>query len=220
MSPPAGPAGDEVAGFVLAGGRSSRMGADKALVELHGEPLIAHTLKRLREAGIPAAIAGGPPRLQAYAPVVEDAGAGPLGGICAALASTQAGHAVFLSVDMPLLHASLLSLMVEDAQITDAAVVLASVRGFAETFPAVVDRRLLPELQAELRRGNDGCFAALRAAAETMRRPFRVLGVENLVQCGRVSDPALPPGFWFLNLNTPVDLARAESLVAAAHRVI
>jgi molybdopterin-guanine dinucleotide biosynthesis protein A len=219
MSPPAGPAGDEVAGFVLAGGQSSRMGADKAMAELQGEPLIAHTLKQLREAGIPAAIAGGHPRLQAYAPVVEDAGAGPLGGLCAALASTQAGYAVFLSVDMPLLDASLLSLMVEDARITDAAVVLASVHGFAETFPAVVDRRLLPALQGELRRGNDGCFAALRAAAETTRRPFRVLAVENLVQCGRVNDLALPPGLWFLNLNTPADLARAESLVAVAHRV-
>jgi len=220
LSVPPLPTGDQAAGFVLAGGRSSRMGADKARVELQGEPLIVHTLRLLGEAGLTAAIAGARSDLRLHGPVVEDAGVGPLGGLCAALASTQAGYAVFVSVDMPLLPASLLLLMLEDARLTEAAVVVASVHGFAETFPAVVNRVLLPALQAELEKGNDGCFGALRTAAEMMNVPFRVLPVENLVQCGRVSHPTLAPGFWFLNVNTPGDLARAESLAATAHRVI
>lgn len=211
--------GEEAAGFVLAGGRSSRMGSDKALVELQGEPLVVHALRLLRGAGVSAAIAGAHSDLASYGPVVEDAGAGPLGGICAALASTQARHALFLSVDMPFLPVSLLSLMVEDAELTDAGVVVASVHGFAETFPAVVSRELLPALQAELQKGNDGCFGALRATAEAMGRPFRVLAVENLAQCGRVDGSTLPSAAWFLNVNSPSDLNRAQSLVATAHRV-
>jgi len=84
----------------------------------------------------------------------------------------------------------------------------------------VVSRELLPALQAELQKGNDGCFSALRAAAVMMRKPFRVLAVENFAQCGRVDDSILPPAAWFLNVNRMSDLNRAESLLAAADRVI
>ena len=110
----------EAAGFVLAGGRSSRMGREKALVLLTGEPLVGHALHVLREAGLTAAIAGGTVSLRAFAPVVEDSepGLGPLGGICAALASTSMRWAGFLPLDLPLLPASLVVYLLDYAQIT------------------------------------------------------------------------------------------------------
>ena len=99
----------EAVGFVLAGGQSSRMGQDKALLLFAGRPLVAHALSIFSRAGIAASIAGvrssARTALEAFAPVVEDAepGLGPLAGICAALASTSARYAVFLPVDLPLL---------------------------------------------------------------------------------------------------------------------
>ena len=108
-------------GFVLAGGRSSRMGSDKALVEFGGRPLIAHAVGILKAAGLAVSIAGACAEnragLEAYAPVIPDteAGLGPLGGICAALRSTTASYGVFLPVDVPLMAPSLIAFLVRHA---------------------------------------------------------------------------------------------------------
>lgn len=206
----------EAAGFVLAGGQSSRMGSDKALAPLGGKPLIAHAVRILRRAGLPISVAGARSALASFAPVVEDAGTGPLRGICNALLATTARYGVFLSVDMPLIPPSLVVAMLGSARLREAGVTVCLVNGFAETFPCVVDRDLLPALESEERDGNTGCFSALHAAAGRMGRPFDEMVVENRVQTGHIEcGSALPTAFWFLNVNTPADLARAESLLAA-----
>jgi molybdopterin-guanine dinucleotide biosynthesis protein A len=211
--------GDAV-GFVLAGGQSSRMGSDKALIELNGEPLIVRALDILRSAGLTATIAGARSDLSAFAPVIDDAGLGPLSGICAALATTPAEYGIFLPVDMLLLPPSLISVLLHHARLTQSAIAVPSVNGFAQTFPSVVRHAGLPALRLELESGNDGCFSAFRAAAAHLDEPFTFLAVENLVQAGQVEHPnSLPTALWFLNVNTPADLARAKALVAA-HRTI
>jgi molybdenum cofactor guanylyltransferase len=211
-----------VAGFVLAGGASSRMGKDKALVELDGRQLIVHALEILREAGVPASIAGARSDLAAFGPVIEDTapGSGPLAGVCAALASTSTERAVFLSVDLPLVPASSIAALLDHAQLAGSAVTLASVNGFAQTFPAVIDPALLPALQAELEAGRTGCFSAFVSAAASAGRRADALPAEMLAQCGQAFDArALPPALWFLNVNTQADLDRAERALRRAARV-
>lgn len=215
---PAEATNPEAAGFVLAGGRSSRMGADKAFLQLHGQPLIAHALAPLRQAGLQASIAGGQPALAAFAPLIEDkhAGQGPLGGICSALAATSALRAVFVSVDSPFLPPSLISLLLHHAEITGAAVTVSSVNGFAQTFPVALHRSVAPALERELASSGGGCFAAFQAAAADLGESVAVVPVELFVQSGQLSHPhALPPAWWFLNANTPLDLHRAEVLFKA-----
>ena len=209
MSRPQPAPGASTAGFVLAGGRSTRMGVDKALVRLRGRPLVVHALEILRGAGLAASIAGARSPLSTFGPVVEDVepGKGPLGGICASLASTAAQRAVFVPVDLPLLPSSLVAYLVRHAEITGRAVTLASVAGLTQTFPAVVDQAALPWLKAELSAGRLGCFAALEDAAAALGERVGVIAVEALVQSGSVCHPdGLPPARWFTNLNTPVDL--------------
>jgi molybdopterin-guanine dinucleotide biosynthesis protein A len=208
------------AGFVLAGGQSTRMGADKALIQLDGQALVVRALNTVREAGLTASIAGARSSLTNYAPVIEDCGQGPLSGICAALASSSAQYAVFLPVDLPLLPASLLMFLLRHAQVTGAAVTVPSVNGFAQTFPAVVDRASLGTLQSSLTEGDGGCFTAFRAAAVQLDMPFSVVAVELLAQCGQVNHPdSLPASLWFLNVNTPQDLERAQTLLETRHQV-
>ena len=195
------------------------MGSDKALLALAGRPLIAHVLSTLREAGLTASIAGARSALAAFAPVIEDSqpGKGPLGGICAALASTSACRAVFLSVDLPLLPASLIVYLLHHARITGAAVTLCSVNGFRQTFPAVIRRESLPQLLTELESGKGGCYAAFQAASAHLGQAPTILPVEYLVQSGHVAHPeSLPAVRWFLNVNTPADLRCAVRSISSA----
>lgn len=213
MSAPSHP---DSAGFVLAGGQSSRMGRDKALLHFAGRPLIAHAISILREVGLPVSIAGANlPALAEFAPVIRDPnpGLGPLAGISAALASTSAQYAVFLPVDLPLLPSSLVAYLLHHARVTGHAATVPTVNGFAETFPVVLDRAMLTRLKAELESGRNGCFSAFQAAATALNQSISTVAVELLAQSGQVSHPlGLPPFHWFLNLNTAADLALAEAL--------
>jgi molybdopterin-guanine dinucleotide biosynthesis protein A len=217
-------AGGDAAGFVLAGGQSSRMGKDKALVEFAGQPLVVRALGILRQAGLVASIAGARSELAECAPVVDDlgpnAGQGPLSGICSALAACSAGHAVFLPVDLPLLPPSLIVYLLLHARVSGSLVTVPTVNGFAQTFPAVVDRAALAVLQGRLTGGDRGCFSAFQAVAAKSSQPVSVLPVELLVQSGHVSHShGLPAALWFLNVNSEKELARAEALAADGYRV-
>ncbi|MDR3754229.1 MAG: NTP transferase domain-containing protein [Terracidiphilus sp.] len=219
--------GPDAIGFVLAGGQSSRMGRDKALLEFAGRPLAVQALSILGEAGIPAMIAGAAApahaALEVFAQVIEDVspGLGPLSGICEALATTSARYAVFLPVDLPLLPPSLLDYLLRHARITASVVTVSSVSGFAQTFPVVLDHAALPALQNELDSQRYGCFSAFQAASASMGQSVSSVAVELLAQTGEVSDArGLPPIHWFLNLNTPDDLKRAEALQAKFSRRI
>jgi molybdopterin-guanine dinucleotide biosynthesis protein A len=204
----------DAAGFVLAGGRSSRMGSEKALIEFRGEPLVAHALRILRGAGLTALIAGARSALERLAPVVPDLdpGQGPLGGICAAMASSSARWSVCVTVDMPLLPASLVAFLLSEAREERAAVTVASVNGFSETFPVVLDRALLPGLRRALDAGQGGCFAAFQSAAAGLGQAVKVVQVELAAEGGMLVHPeGVPAAFWFLNVNLPADLERAEA---------
>jgi molybdenum cofactor guanylyltransferase len=215
----------DASGFVLAGGQSSRMGQDKSLLSFAGRPLIAHAISILREAGLPASIAGANPRtndsqgkgaLATFAPIVEDSlpGFGPLAGICAAMATIATRYVVFLPVDLPLLPPSLIAFMLHHAEITGLAVTVPSVNRFSQTFPVVLDRSVLPALQSDLHSGQGGCFSAFQAAAHSLGQPVASVAVELLVQSGQIVHPlGLAAAHWFLNVNTPQDLHRAEALM-------
>jgi molybdopterin-guanine dinucleotide biosynthesis protein A len=213
--------GPDAEGFVLAGGRSSRMGRDKALIEVAGRPLIQHSLQILRGAGLEPRIAGAQTDLSGFASVVpdgpEDSGLGPLAGICAALSACARRFAVMLPVDLPLIPASLIEYLLYHARVAEAAVTVASVAGFVQTLPAVVDRAALAPLADTLQSGDRNCLKAFRAAGGDLAGGFHVLAVELLVQTGHVRHPlAMHPGQWFLNVNTSEDLRLLNGLTAGS----
>ena len=100
---------DRAAGAVLAGGASSRMGADKAFIAVGGVPMVLRAVTALRAAGAdPVAVVGGDgPRLQGLGlSYISDRypGEGPLGGIITALGARRrpAGDDLVLRPDRAL----------------------------------------------------------------------------------------------------------------------
>ena len=103
-----------VAAVVLAGGRSTRMGQDKAWLDWHGRPLLAHTCALLAGCldGPLVVVRSGPgqalPPVPSTAEVVDDPepGHGPLLGIATGLAAVarHADVAFVCATDLPLLQ--------------------------------------------------------------------------------------------------------------------
>src|SRR5205807_372585 len=108
----------DVSVFVLAGGKSSRMGGDKALLEFDRRPLLTRMLELGNEISDDVRIVGGRERFSAFGPVVEDLylERGPLGGIHAALGATDRELSLVLAVDLPFLTADFLAWLVGQAR--------------------------------------------------------------------------------------------------------
>jgi molybdopterin-guanine dinucleotide biosynthesis protein A len=203
---------DGVEGFVLAGGRSTRMGRDKALLQVGGRPLVEVALDKLRNIGVAAPrIAGARTDLSSHAPVVPDLhpGCGPLSGIESALAASSQPLNLFLPVDMPLLPARFLHWMLLRAEITGALVTVPRINGRPQPLCAVYHRDLLRPITASLLAGNYKVMSVVSAAAgQSQSQTVDLFDTERLAS----TDPELP-GFsplplyrWFHNCNRPEDM--------------
>jgi molybdopterin-guanine dinucleotide biosynthesis protein A len=215
----------DAAGFILAGGHSSRMGSDKALALFGGVPLIQVAVNTLAGAGLPARIAGSRSALGAFAEEVPDAfpEAGPMSGIHAGLSASRAQWNLFLPVDLPLMPASLLACMLQRASLTGAPVTAIRLNGRLEPFPVVLRRDVLPHIARRLEEGNTACHKAWRTIPEELGVSLDEVSVESLIQCGHCRHPLnLPPVLWFQSTNTPEELARLNrirgSLLAAGEQ--
>ncbi len=130
----------EHAGFVLAGGRSSRMGRDKALLPWNvgttGGTLLDHVAAVVREAVGNVTVIG----RDAHPDVVPDCG--PLGGLLTAFSLSTCGRVLLVACDMPNLTAELLRGMIAvpgDAVVAESA-------GHLHPLCAVYHRRLQPQV--------------------------------------------------------------------------
>jgi molybdopterin-guanine dinucleotide biosynthesis protein A len=105
-------------GFVVAGGRSARMGRDKALLPWQGSTLLDHAIARLAVVCREVRILCGPePRYgDRGRPLVVDAIAdgGPLAGIAAGLESAGDAPGLYLGVDLPLVTIALLAALARE----------------------------------------------------------------------------------------------------------
>jgi len=184
-------------GFVVAGGRSERMGRDKALLPWAGSTLLEHALVRLRAVCAEVRIlAGAEGRYTGYgAPVITDRvrDAGPLGGIEAGLENLGGAFGLFLGVDTPLIPPALLGALVGAAAGFDVVVPL--VAGRPEPLCAVYGERCREPVQRRLASGE----RKMTSFWPDVR--VRTMAEDELAAFG-------DPTEMFRNLNTPEDYLR------------
>jgi molybdenum cofactor guanylyltransferase len=187
---------DSVSAFVLAGGKSTRMGSDKAFVKLGGETLLQHALQVAKTVTRHVWIVGDSGKFSSAGPVIEDTfrGCGPLGGIHAALSASETELNLFLAVDLPLIPAKLLDYLVREAERNRAIVTLPEAEGKLQPLCAVY-RREFAQVAKQALLGGDNKIDALFRDLE-----IQVLTSAELRKSG--FDEAV-----FRNLNTPRDLA-------------
>jgi molybdenum cofactor guanylyltransferase len=143
-----------VTGFVLAGGKSTRMGRDKAGLLLDGRTLLDHALQVVREACGSAVILGSRALYgNSGFEVVEDIypGCGPLGGIHAALSHSKTRFNLIIAVDTPFLSADFLRFMVERAVESAAVVTTPEIAGYRQPLCSVYGQDFLTIAEAALR---------------------------------------------------------------------
>lgn len=182
---------------ILAGGASSRMGTNKALLELRGKPILARQLDVLRPLFNRVIVGANEPA--PYAPfgveVVPDVLAErcALTGIHALIAASRTDHVLVVACDLPFLSTTLMEHLLGKREGQDVVVPCTS-RG-PEPLHAVYSRACLPAIEDCAREG--------RWKATAFHGSVRVLEVPV-----REEDWTVDGRSPFLNVNTPDDLRR------------
>lgn len=181
----------DVTGVILAGGRSRRMGQDKATLVVAGETLFARTLTILRRLFPRIIIAGDRPDLvQADLPCVADIYPGSaLGGIHSGLSAATTDWIFVSPCDLAFPDAELARFILKHRDGYDV-VVLRTAGGFEPVF-ALYHKRCLPTMERMLTQGD-----------------YRIYNLYDQVRVCYLDVEVLPDGWQraLLNLNTPEDL--------------
>lgn len=195
--------GTALSAIVLAGGQSSRLGVNKALLRLAGQAMIARIVDRLRVVTDDVIIVTNEPDdyapLDLAASLVRDErpGEGSLMGIYSGLRAAAGHHALVVACDMPFLHLPLLRYM---AALTPGSdVVVPRVGEWLEPLHAIYGKRCL------------GPIAAL--LAQHRRQIVAFYGDVDVRYVEETEIARYDPGrLSFVNVNTPEDWQRVQEL--------
>ena len=150
--------------IVLCGGRSSRMGRDKAALPFGAETLLTRVVRLVQAVADDVVVVGHTAEsMPVGVRVVRDPleGLGPLAGLATGLATVRGQRALLLACDMPLLAPALLQRLLALAGDADACVPLLD--DVPMTTCAVYTARALPRAQAYLAGGTRSLKALLEA---------------------------------------------------------
>jgi molybdopterin-guanine dinucleotide biosynthesis protein A len=191
---------------VLAGGKSLRLGRDKALERINKLSLIERTIDSLLEVSQTVIVVTSQEQFSSItavglkAEVVVDLypGKGALGGVYTGLAVSESHHNLVVACDMPFLNRDLMLYLMDLAPNFD--VVVPKLDGYFEPLHAVYSKACLAPIEEILREGN-----------------MEILRLFDLVKIRYVDRDEIakfdPQFLSFFNINTPDDLKKAEELI-------
>ncbi|HEX9115595.1 MAG TPA: molybdenum cofactor guanylyltransferase [Anaerolineae bacterium] len=202
---------------ILAGGRSARMGQDKAWLPIEGQPLVMHVIRRVLPLAGEFILSTNRPEpfahLAAEIPVplrfAADLhpGAGPLAGIEAGLSAASNDLALVLAIDMPFVSLALLRFMIGQAPDYDVVIPASPDPGAStsryEPLHALYRRTCLPAVSARLAAGDRQVISFLSDVKVRTLSPAETA----------IHDPA---GLSYFNVNTPADWDAAQQMLKRA----
>ncbi len=187
---------------LLSGGRSNRMGQDKALMPFLGRPLIQRVLDRLAPMADEVILSANSAADYVFLnlPIVADLdpGAGPLGGLYAVLNAARYPFVAAVACDMPFASRPLFEYELDFIQKTGADIAIPSTSAGLEPLHAVYRR--------------EACLSPIRDALES--GSYKLIEWMSKVETRLVPPEVVarfdPSGLVFFNLNTPADFSSAE----------
>jgi len=194
-----------VSGVVLAGGRSRRLGIDKAFLRLFDQPLVARVVNTLVSLSDDLIVVTNEPALYAELglPVRlvgdERPGQGSLMGVYSGLRQARYSHAVVVACDMPFLSRSLLRYMT--SLTADYDVIVPEVNGMPEPLHAIYGEASLRPMARLLA---DGERKIIRFFPEVRVRVVKESEIDQFD----------PDHLSFLNVNTRQDWDRIQQMVS------
>jgi len=189
----------DITAFILAGGKSSRMGSDKAFLELASSTLLERSLALAHAVAAEVFIVGSQEKFSRFGRVVEDVfrDCGPLAGIHAALMASRTDLNLAVAVDLPFLEVKFLEYLISQARMTSALATVPRAAGGWQPLCAVYRREFAVCAESALQRGKNKIDLL-----------FTDVEVKTLEE-----DELLRHGFkpaMFRNLNTPEEMERAR----------
>ncbi len=144
-----------VNGYILAGGKSSRMGEDKGLILFNGKPMITHMIEQLKPAVKKITIVSNNKAYEQFGlEVINDLifDIGPAGGILTALSHTNADYNFICSCDMPFIKTEAINFLIQ--QSFDFEITVAVDQDKIQPLFAVYSKSCLSEWKNQIQKNN------------------------------------------------------------------
>lgn len=185
---------DRPTAIIMAGGKSSRMGTDKGLMEFNGKHLVRIAIEKALPFCSGLKISTQNEEYKQFGfPLLPDEfpELGPIGGIFTALKNTSTSTILVIACDMPLISAQTIQTLIENQKEYDCAV--PRVKGKYEPLCAIYSKSMLRLIESSINEGDLAIYSVLKKA-----------------NCCFVDFELELPDF--ININTPADLEKLKSL--------
>ena len=195
----------QVTGIILCGGKSQRMGKNKALLELGGKYIISQVIDTLLPFCTEIIISTNTKELDflGYRTISDEKNnIGPIAGIYSALKASKTNKNIILSCDTPFINSGLLIKMQEVSQ--GFEIILPVFQGYLQAMTGIFDKSVLPLIEKELSEGN--------------YIPPRIFEKCNLNKLQIGKENSFYDKHLFFNINSPEDYQKAQEIIKLNNR--
>lgn len=172
-------------GLIMAGGRNSRLGRDKAFIEYHGKPQVLHLYEMLASLQVPAYIScrrSQADQFQGICPLIFDGdlSIGPLGGIFAAMEAYPVHDWLVIASDMPMVTERTLVRLMQKYGKKSLTTYKSQKKAFPEVLLTIYKKELLPTFRKAIHRRNYSLQTLLKSVEKHFVIPENELELLNV----------------------------------------